>query len=126
MSAWKAPTAERRAELAEVMRGAEVRCRAAGMYEHANAIRMLADGIVEGWASDTVFDSGVFDRIGPVDSEGEVPYLVEQSPRLKPCACGVPVAFAPRKAGAGCQMWRRNGRYVCKACFDAPASGAPS
>jgi hypothetical protein len=81
-------TPERRAELqaecAEAMRYGEMRCRASGMYEHANALRMLADCIDEGRGSDTVFDSGVFDKHGPVDQTGEVPYLVELSPRLRP------------------------------------------
>lgn len=118
-------TAERRAELraehAEVMRDAEKRCRASGMYEHANALRMLADCIIEGRGGDTVFDSGVFDKHGPVDVDGEVPYLVEESPRLKPCACGAAVYFVPRNlsTGAGCMLARRGGRYVCKPCFEA-------
>jgi hypothetical protein len=114
-----------RLESVEIMRGAEMRNRSFGRYEHANAIRQYADDL-EGFArhggnvTDLVWDSGVFDRHGPPDA-CETPYLVEESPRLQTCAtCPAPVHYVPgARPGYGSVMLRRNGRYVCKACFDA-------
>lgn len=75
-----------RVQTVAILRSAEVRLRAFGHFEQANAMRQFADDHGDdglGRLSDLVWDSGVFDRHGPPD-EGEVPYLVEQSPRLNP------------------------------------------
>jgi hypothetical protein len=107
------------------LRYSEIRYRAAGMYEQANAIRQLADEIdAGGRITDVVFDSGVFDRHGP-PAEGEIPYLVQESPRLQVCACGAAAHYTPRLplARLGSLQLRRNGRQVCQACFDVPEGG---
>lgn len=114
-----------RLQTVEIMRSCEMSCRACGMYEHANAVRQYADDL-EGFArgdghlTDLVWDSGVFDRHGP-PGEGEMPHLVESSPRLQTCAtCPAPVHYELGKGRDGRALMLTRGRkYVCKPCFDA-------
>lgn len=69
-----------------IFREAEMRNRAWGRYEQANAWRMMCDAIESGdhMSGDCcAFDRGVFDLYGPKDFD-EMPFLVELSPRLHP------------------------------------------
>ena len=73
-----------------LFRESEQLCRQAGLFEQANAMRLMADSEEEvraGMRRCTpdccIFDRGVFDVYGPPD-EGEIPYLVTESPRLNP------------------------------------------
>lgn len=81
---------------AEVLRDSEKLCRADGFFEQANAIRMMADAFESGEHCHDLcfFDRGVFDVYGPPD-EGEIPYLVSESPRLNPHLSRFPKRPAP-------------------------------
>jgi hypothetical protein len=75
-----------RAGMLDIIRNGEVTCRASGLFEQANAWRLMGDAFeagIELSGDCCCWDRGVFDVYGPQD-EGEMPYLVELSPRLHP------------------------------------------